>query len=178
MILTEADIARIYALLTDYQWFFEHAHELYGPYGFPYMIVSPKEKETILRPYSAVRDRIANAAPLLFKVLSMELPPGFTLLKTIDEQCYAWNAHVTLGLHGPVSEFQARLWCWQNEYVSEEVEITLVDDMDEVAIEAEEDEETLEGFRATLGGVGGSGAVLDESMIERMFSSYRGYREW
>jgi hypothetical protein len=173
MRISEADIAAIHALLKDYQWYMGNYDKFVASaYGFP-MFTTAKD----VRPYREVRERIANTAPLLIKVLSMELPAGFTLLKTTDEQCYVWNTHGTLGLHGPVTEFQARLWCWQNEYVNEEVEITLVDDMDEVAIEAEEDEELLQGFKESLGGIDDSSAVLDESIIERMFSSYRGYRE-
>jgi hypothetical protein len=181
--ITEADIATIHALLTDYQWYMDNYHNfVISAYRFP-MFAAEKDA----RPYREVRERIANTAPLLTKVLSMELPHGFTLLKTIDEQCYAWNAHVTLGLHGPVSEFQARLWCWQNEDVDEEVRFQgtswrwtgegwTSSAIKVTEIEDDEDEETLEGFRASLGGVGNvteSGAVLDESVIDTMFKPYR-----
>jgi hypothetical protein len=164
MNIPESDIATIHDLLWDCHWFFEHANELYS---LPYIIVSPKERETVLRPYRDVKDHIANTAPLLIKVLSMDLPAGFVLLRTIDGQCLAWNSHVILGMHGPVSEFQARLWCWQNEHVNDEIKITIIEE-EEVVKESfdgfdgllsgvsqiEEDEETLEGFRASLGGVG------------------------
>jgi hypothetical protein len=181
MNITETDIATIHDLLKDYQWHMDNYHNfVISAYRFP-MFAAEKDA----RPYREARERIANTAPLLTKVLSMELPHGFTLLKTIDEQCYAWNAHVTLGLHGPVSEFQARLWCWQNEQVNEEIKFNIIEDEDE---EEEMEEyfegldrllddvdEGVEGFKATLGGtVSDSSARLDPSAIDNIFKYCRG----
>lgn len=168
MRLSEADVALIHDLLKDYQYHIEHAHDLCW-IGLP-IPMSMSTKDTLERPYREARERIANFGRMATKVFSMDLPAGFALLRTIDDQCLAWNGNERLGLHGPVSEFQARLWCWEHEYVNEEIKINIIEEEDE---EMEEDEETLEGFRASLGGVGNvteSGAVLDESMIARTFN--------
>jgi hypothetical protein len=155
-------------LIKDYQWFVDHADELYS---LPYMIVSPKEKETVLRPYREVRDRIANSAPLLIKVLSGELPPGFTLLRTIDDQCLASNGNEQLGIHGPVNEFQARLWCWQHESFNDEIKINIIEDEDEEeVIGLEEVDEAVGDCTGILCEIDGSHAVLDRSMVERIFN--------
>jgi hypothetical protein len=152
MNLTESDTATIYALLKDYQWFFEHAHDCYSFLGF----MGPGMK-AVDRPYREVREHIMDTSPMLLKVLSMDLPAGFSLLKTIDEQCLAWNGNERLGVHGPVSEFQARLWCWQHESFNDDIAHSLwLEEVQKITIpvidEVVEEEEPLEGFREGLGG--------------------------
>lgn len=180
MRLSEADIATIHALLKDYQWYIDNYHEFAASaYAF-HLFKTEKE----VRPYREVRDRIAIAGPLLLKVLSMELPHGFSLLKCIDGQCLAWNGNAQLGLHGPVSEFGARLWCWQNETFNDDIaheqwlgELHQEYGQDQIE-EDEGEEETLEGFRASLSGVGSvSPTTLDEKMIENMFKQEM-YGSW
>lgn len=179
MRLSESDVAMVYDLIKDYQWHFEHACEIYGFYGvFSFM---PYIEKKFGQSYREVRQRIGEATPLLIKVLSGNLPAGFTLLRTIDEQCLAWNGNDQLGMHGPSNEFQARLWCWQHESFNDDITHSLW--LKDIAQKRKEErvglevDEAVGDYSALLGSIGETSAVLDEPMIERMFNQEM-YGDW
>ncbi len=108
MILEESDISPIKQLLQDCQWYIDNYPE------FLAMSVGHAVSLNARKRYQRVQEKVHYHTPLLLKSLEEEMPKGFMILKTHDQQYYACTTNNRLRVEGPTTEFQARLWCWEN----------------------------------------------------------------
>ncbi len=107
MILEESDTSIIKQLLQDCQWYIDNYPE------FLAMSVGHAVSLNARKRYQRVQEKVHYHTPLLLKSLEEEMPKGFMILKTCDHYL-AFSKDGHLRVKGPTTEFQARLWCWEN----------------------------------------------------------------
>jgi len=117
VILEDSDLPIIQESLQDYQWWVENFPGFY----IDSIVLGPMRPLNTVRKFQARRAKIEHQGPLIARVLAGELPDSFNLIGTLDCQWSAWCPGSVLGLFGPTTEFQARLWCLTQSQLKNDV---------------------------------------------------------
>ncbi len=114
MILHQFDITIIQELLGDYQYYTNNYPHFFAETAGQF--VSPRK----VYPWISLQAKLDYYGLMVSKALSGEHPTSFDLLKTKDDQWLAWSYQTAT--YGPTTEFQARLWAFQQRYLYEAIE--------------------------------------------------------